>query len=318
MEIITGSGSSQKVDEVTRILTHPKWRVGKSYSTPEYEKIKSNIENKLVEQNLPIALAAFPFKIQNPLKTIGNDPDWGERIALERLKSFKDEVASIDIHIDWTIITDGMYFADELHVDKTKVSEYQRGVKAIAEQVGLEAKFIELNDLIVSKPTLDSVRPLDFSNPDDRSYVVRAAGMISALAYREELAKHYAEQASVRKAICSLVETSNEFRREAERSAALYQALKSTVEENSVFDIYLPDAVRASIQPDPNRNTRGLSIDRPLAVRISENKKKNLFPWLGAPAFSETKGWYNEYSADLIKKGYILEQKEGLSMFRQS
>ena len=67
------------------LLLSSKWRAGKAYSSEDEDRLRNEIASKVHGQELSIALAAFPFKIANPLKTVGEEPDWGERKQEEDL-----------------------------------------------------------------------------------------------------------------------------------------------------------------------------------------------------------------------------------------
>lgn len=127
------------------------------------------------------------------------------------------------------------------------------------------------------------ITPLSLDNEKEMPYVLRTAGMVNTQQFASQLTELFAETKSVSGAMKQLIYTNNSFRRQAERSAALYQHKKETIEQSGLFEKYFPTSVRASIQPDPNRNTKDFQISRPLGIRLTESTTKNLFPRLGVP-----------------------------------
>ena len=92
---ISHSNADRQSKLVELLLSSPR-RVGKSYSEEEILSLHQQITNKITTNDeLFIALVAFPFKIQNPLKTKGTYPDLGEQIALQRMAKLSREVSDI-------------------------------------------------------------------------------------------------------------------------------------------------------------------------------------------------------------------------------
>ena len=156
--------------------------------------------------------------------------------------------------------------------------------------------FTELNDLISEKESL--VLPMSFDDEHDRTFILRTAGMINSLPYKDQLFTLFEQTQSVNQSIEMLVTSDTTFRKQAEQSATIYQAKKKLVEESNIFTTVFSHAIRASIQPDPNRNLKDFSIDRLLGVRITDSKTKNLFPRLGVPCFK--KEHFNMFLAEAL------------------
>jgi hypothetical protein len=304
--------SESPVQELSSLLLGSSCRAGKAYMDEEKERISKEIKGKLTSQHLEIALAAFPFKIPNPLKTYSPRPDWGERIAIERLIGISKAATETDIDLRWNIITDGMFYADELHVEKERVVCYQEGIRTIAQTLGFKGTFTELDDLVEHK--IIHAVPLDLDDPASEQYVLRTAGMMDTISQAALLEDMYMTGGSVACAVEKLLRTDPLFRKEAEASAAIYQARKRQVEDAEIFTRCFPNAVRASIQPDANRNLQDSRITRPLSIRITEKNGQNLFPWLG---MGTTNGstWHNAYVADLKREGKRPEERDGLIYF---
>ncbi len=298
--------------DIAAFLLQPEWRAGKKYSLQEQQRLKEEIERKTKSDRIEIALAAFPFKMQNPLKTVGNTIDCGELIALRRLKEIAQGAATRGYELSWHIITDGAYYADELQTPRTAAAEYKQAIEDLARHLEVPATFVEL-DTLVKKHSCKRVHPLDYTDAEQRPYIFRTAGIMYSRHYTGMLQEFYRETGSVPAAIEKLVETEKDFQRGAAQAAALYQAQKHTVEEQDIFGTHFPNAVRASIQPDVNRNLATTEIVRPLSIRITESNRKNLFPWLGVGCRDEE--WFNVYAADAIATGKETKQEAGLVYF---
>ncbi|MGV8162135.1 MAG: L-tyrosine/L-tryptophan isonitrile synthase family protein [Candidatus Nanoarchaeia archaeon] len=297
---------------IGELLLDPKIRAGQAYSLEEELKLKEEISNKLVGDRLEIALAAFPFKIQNPLKTISLKPDMGEKVVLERLKVIANIAAEIGVNIHYNIIADGCFYSDELFVKKAIAEEYLRYVINISSSIGLNATFVELENLVKSKNI--SVRPLEYSNESHKSFILRTAGMINTMEYESELSELYSNEKNIAKVMTILLEHDKSFKEMCEYSAAIYQMKKQVVEEQEIFKNYFSSSIRASIQVDTNRNLLTGAIDRPLAIRITESKGKNLFPWLGVGYF-DGKEWSNIYSCEAKEKNLKFSISNGLMFY---
>lgn len=118
------------------ILSDKKRRTGKQYSDDEKNALLSVLHKSCRHGELAISLVAFPFKIQNPLKTNGFLPDEGEKIALRRLLELKNTLKDVlSVDLTWNIIMDGIYYADELCVNHDIVHQYTHEIKTYAKQI---------------------------------------------------------------------------------------------------------------------------------------------------------------------------------------
>ncbi len=287
-----------KDSQIPNILLSPFCRAGKAYTDEETSKLTQEINEKTINNIVSVAITAFPLKIGNPLKTDEISMWYGEQISLQRLKIIKEKIEAIGDKLDRTIITDGTYYADELGVEKNVATKYSHEIRNFATEIWLDATFVELNDLVKDKPLMKN--PMSWDDPDEYAFVVRTAGMINSMQYTSELQEAFEKTQNVSKAIESLLATNLWFRTQAEESAGLYQQRKLAIEKENIFEKYFPDCVRASIQPKPNRNTKDFQIARPLSIRLTESKRKNLFPRLWVPC--KGKENYNIYLAEAKKK----------------
>jgi|SRR3989338_4665971 len=296
--------------DLSDLLLSPSWRAGKAYTPNDEARLRGEIARKLEGNTLEIALAAFPFKVPNPLKTQGIGPDWGERMALERLARLSSEAQELGYELRWRIITDGAYYAQELSVAARDVKDYQDGVRDLAAVLGVPARFIELDSLVAKKPF--AAKALDFASDEHRPYVLRAGGMMNTHAYTDRLSGHFAAENQVNAAIARLLSENEQARTQAERAAGLYQALKLEAEIEQVFARF-PEAVRASIQPDASRALHGRSVERPLSIRIVESKGQNLFPWLGVPCKNGV--IVVHYRAEALAQGFSPAIRDSLVVY---
>lgn len=235
-------------------------------------------------------------------------------IVLQRLKGIENVLEARGIDLHWNIIADGCFYSDELLVCRSIAENYLSRIKERAKQINLNASFFELDDLVKGKEI--NVKPFSYSDETQKPFILRTAGMINTLEYSEELNALFAERKNVACAMDVLLENVGEFRKRCELSAALYQQRKLLVEEQNMFEKYFASSVRASIQPDTGRNLLNGGIDRPLAIRITESKGKNLFPWLGVGYF-DGKEWSNIYAAEAREKGLKLDVVDGLMFYQK-
>ncbi len=287
--------------KISEVLLSSKYRAGKTYSQNDLVRLENIILKKLNNNDeLSIAISAFPFKIMNPLKTNGSYASEGELSSLNRLKMISQDLYNIGVDLKWNIITDGFFYADELSVDESYVSLYIKRVKEMASEINLNANFIELDEL-VDKSVIQIKKRLSYSIEEDRVYILRTAGMINTLKYKEKLFEYFKETSSVYMSMVMLVENNSQFRKEAEYAATLYQERKKLVDRSDIFNNFFPNSIKASIQPDVNRNLKNFAIERPLSIRITESKRRNLFPWLGV-SYYNGKEIINIYYADYLNK----------------
>ncbi len=270
------------INLLSTLIMSPQRRAGKSYTQEEQDNITNQISNKVSKNNeISIALSAFPFKIPNPLKTIWSKPQQWEMITLQRLNSISKNAEDIWFDLSWNIITDGLFYADELGVSKEHVDIYIDWVKHIANELGMKAEFIELDD-IVDKTKISEKR-LSLDNEKDIVYILRTAGMVNSHHHDIELWNLFENTKSVNESIKQLVLSNPSFRKQVELSAWIYQSRKELVEDANIFDTVFTKSIRATIQPDSNRNLQWFAINRPLSIRITDSKSKNLFPRLWVP-----------------------------------
>lgn len=90
-------------------------------------------------QPLTFTLVGFPFKSSNKeTKVIGDLPDLAERLALEKLHKFMEEIGKVYTYGAKIIIyTDGLAFFDQLDVPLEKVTGYEKALKQLAADLPL-------------------------------------------------------------------------------------------------------------------------------------------------------------------------------------
>lgn len=270
------------INLLSALIMSPQRRAGKSYTQEEQDSITNQINNKISKNNeISIALSAFPFKIPNPLKTTWSKPQQWEVIALQRLNDISKKVEGIWFDLSRNIITDGLFYADELGVSKEHVDIYIDWVKRIANDLDMKAEFIELDSIVDKTKIVEKKLSLDHEK--DIIYILRTAGMINSNHHDVELWDLFENTKNVNESIKQLVLNNPSFRKQAELSAWVYQSRKELVEDANIFDTVFTKSIRATIQPDGNRNLQWLTINRPLSIRITDSKSKNLFPRLWVP-----------------------------------
>ncbi|MBX9785830.1 MAG: isocyanide synthase family protein [Alphaproteobacteria bacterium] len=104
----------------------------------------SELRQKLLQiiqksQPLTFTLVGFPFKSGNKeTKVIGDLPDLAERLALEKLHKFMEEIGQVYAYGAKIIIyTDGLAFFDQLDVPLEKVTGYETALKQLAADLPL-------------------------------------------------------------------------------------------------------------------------------------------------------------------------------------
>lgn len=82
-----------------------------------------------------LILPAFPAKSPNPMKTLGPEPDLGERIGLKQLQDVCDEIGEFYAPgARCTICSDGHVFSDLVGVADDAVSRYRTGLLAMLDE----------------------------------------------------------------------------------------------------------------------------------------------------------------------------------------
>jgi pyoverdine/dityrosine biosynthesis protein Dit1 len=96
---------------------------------------------QIIQKSQPITftLVGFPFKSGNKeTKVIGDLPDLAERLALEKLHKFMEEIGKVYAYGAKIIIyTDGLAFFDQLDVPLEKVTGYEKALKQLAADLPL-------------------------------------------------------------------------------------------------------------------------------------------------------------------------------------
>jgi pyoverdine/dityrosine biosynthesis protein Dit1 len=103
---------------------------------PHLDKVLGFMER---QQPIHFFLPAFPAKSPNPQKTLGPDPDMGERVALCFLQSLCHAVREVyPLGARITICSDGRVFGDLVKVTDEYVSRYRRGIANLIKELGAE------------------------------------------------------------------------------------------------------------------------------------------------------------------------------------
>ncbi len=82
-------------------------------------------------------ILAFPAKSPNQQKVLGNLPDLGEKLSIEFLQSFCDQIAHFYLPgARITIASDGHVFGDLVGVSDTGVTDYGQALRTVIDQTG--------------------------------------------------------------------------------------------------------------------------------------------------------------------------------------
>jgi len=100
-------------------------------------------------QPVQLVLPAFPAKSPNLSKVLGSRPDTAERLALRQLQTVCEEIGEIYTPgAQLTICSDGHVFSDLVGVEDDTVSAYNREIRQLIEEMGLDRlSFFNLQDL---------------------------------------------------------------------------------------------------------------------------------------------------------------------------
>jgi L-tyrosine isonitrile synthase len=103
---------------------------------PIYESVKSLVSQR---KEITFILPAFPAKSPNRQKTLGNLPDMGEVIALQRLQQLCMDISSIyQPGAKVVICSDGRVFNDIVRVSDENLVRYRDEIAAIIEEFELQ------------------------------------------------------------------------------------------------------------------------------------------------------------------------------------
>ena len=144
-----------------------------------------------IGRGLPIefVLPAFPFKSGNSEKKVmGHLPDKGEKLALETLNTFIEEIQKIyPPGAKINIVSDGRVFADIFNISDEHVTEFGSELRNIAKDMGYTAfRFFDLQYF------LDKCQTHDIARDRLVSYFGRTVeGIVSRISEDEDYQKMY-------------------------------------------------------------------------------------------------------------------------------
>lgn len=159
VELTLNEGKEQLADKVCAlILAHSLTRdidaedsnvLIPSQDRQGYPELRKKVLN-FINHSQPIlfTLIGFPFKSGNRVKNvIGPFPDQAERLALEKMQRFMEEINQVYPHgASLRIYTDGLAFCDLLGVSITNVQRYEKILKRLARDLPL-LSIITIHDL---------------------------------------------------------------------------------------------------------------------------------------------------------------------------
>lgn len=121
-------------------------------------KIKHYIQNK---QRIVMLLPAFPGKSPNRHKTLSNQPDLAEYLALDELGALCKEITKVYSHgVEIKICSDGYVFSDLVRIPDAEVNDYTNSIYEYTKQHFPEDWFsvYDLADSYEEIAELDSAR----------------------------------------------------------------------------------------------------------------------------------------------------------------
>ena len=268
-------------DAATRILTHL-FRFRRSPQPPEpcqgqpcatcFAVHRPKVD-AFVQAGRPVefVIAAFPAKSPNRRKTLGILPDLGERLALEFLQSFCEQVAHYHPPgARITIASDGHVFGDLVGVSDEDVTAYHLELKSIIDELGGSSLGVyslsdayggsdygKLRETLVSEHAtpLDELRQLVRTDPDWRHLF---DGMHRFMVEDQVVLRPDASRTRIRRDCKDLA----------------LQVIQRSNAWSSVVARTFPAAVRLSIHPQPHHSNK-------IGVHMLRTRDAWLTPWHG-------------------------------------
>jgi pyoverdine/dityrosine biosynthesis protein Dit1 len=124
----------------------------RNVSFPDFERLVQNQVNS--EQRLLFIFPGFPFKDQNPFRTLGVPwrPDLAEAALMIRLHAMSLAIyQSYQMSSDWLILTDGSAFSSALRVPDDKVRAYHENLLHLRNRLDIGRSVHFLNYLDVAE-----------------------------------------------------------------------------------------------------------------------------------------------------------------------
>jgi len=195
-----------------------------------------------------LVLPAFPAKSANPLKTLGDRPDFGEWLGLSRLQGLADDIAAIYAPgARCTICSDGRVFGDLVGVADEAVTRYREDLRAMIARLGADRLSVFDLDAVLDIP--------DYALMREELLVCHAESLIAlrqrtraepaAKALFNGIHRFVFEDMLHRRPSSSR----NEVRNEAKRVA--YRVIQRSNAWSRLIAARFPDALRLSIHPQP-------------------------------------------------------------------
>jgi len=271
-------------EQLAKIILHPKYRKGEICvdSKELVGKIKRSLDKN---SRLQFILPILPGKNQNDVQVRGYLPDLGEAAVLEHLSEIVWQLSRVlnnQARVYFTIIEDGIFFADVFSEDIKKIRAYSDHLKKLTNYLGLtEAiEFFDIrnltdgNDLYwkaVAKERLilkkqvgenEAIRMIQYLNTKRNSSVVMSK-IISEKFNKADLLRF---TGSLRKQLTE----------EARSCLIEYRARILAWYKTGLFEKVFPDAIRVTDRPKPGM------VGFHLIDELIET-----FPWYGVPVLGK-------------------------------
>jgi len=214
-----------------------------------FENLASSVRGQLADGGpLRMLLPAFPVKSPNPEKVLGQLPDMGEELALRSLDEMCEDIRRhYGPGAGILICSDGRVFSDSVGVTDHVVTEYQRGMRSLAERLRLDSiSLFSLDDVYPGLSYRDMRLTLMFNHGE------RIQSLRDAVSGNDDIRQMYRgitrflyEDADRSDSIL----TNSALRRDCRRRA--YDVMARSQAWSRLLECHFPDAIRLSIHPHP-------------------------------------------------------------------
>lgn len=243
---------------------------------PYHSVHRSRIQSFVTANHkIQMVLPAFPAKSPNPHKTMGQAPDYGEVLALQKLHDLCVDIGRIYAPgAEIIICSDGRVFSDIVQVSDDSVDLYSEGIRRIIREKNLEhLQTFSLEDLFGSQSYDEMRRHLirEFSEPLD-VLKARVKSDLEARALFNGIHRFMFEDQLVLNPTLSKSQT-----REVAKELAYDVILRSNAWSRLVEQAF-PNAVRLSIHPQHPHSEK-------IGVQLLPSNNAWRTPWHSVTAF---------------------------------
>ncbi|MEK2646745.1 isocyanide synthase family protein [Bdellovibrio sp. BCCA] len=290
-----------------RNLSHPLTAADQNQEALHREFQLAKIEAYMqVQAPIHMVLPAFPAKSPNPLKTLGSEPDLGEVLALQKLNTLCEQIATIySPGAAITICSDGRVFSDVVLVSDTDVDRYGYEISEIIVKHGFKnLSTFSLEDVFDGK-SYDEMRQLLTKEFAEDLELLRARTRTEsdALALFNGIHRFMFEDQ-----LALFPERSKNQSREKAKGLA-YEVIRRSNAWSRVVEKYFPNSLRLSIHPQSLRSSK-------IGVRLLDSNDLWRTPWHSVTVF-DGKQYYLAPRSEAEALGGVLKYAEDKYPFYQ-